>query len=768
MLVPAENVIPGRKEDAGRSCSSLCESVGKTCIAADLLFLNDCRALRQFFSCSRCEASAGVEQPALVTPKRGSKNSGACLFNSDVLRHPPSCEVAHADTQRLCACRLPLTAAAAVLRASTESPRRSQAPPRLAATAEAAGWKPGLRAEAYQGMQAAFTKVPQAAEAVDLSFTLLLVATGDSASTLKQTLQSVQAARGFSSSSLLVSLGCCGLEVEASRRMLEVEFQDVPLAVEDAPPGGLRGRTRFLAQSERDTGHLRAALQRALRAPKNRSLLVVHEGALLSPDALGFFGQLEPLLEEDPTIWCIGARNDAGLAPYVADVTALLRTDWHPARLAWLMRGELLQDLLTRWPEREWESFLRLDEERLGRQCVIPEVSRCHSVGPPPSIDDPALRRTERAAFDDFQRTIFWNQDLPFVHLGDLNRMKEASYDQLLLFDWPGEEGLAKSTRVLPRELPEISTGNYHLVLEDRHGSWSRVAAFFRLPSSKEMRIPTSYQGTLRLRWRGAVLHLLLWSSPLLAAAGIAPQEARRGQDFPLQPAILRAPVVSVLVGSAGSSCDATCEASASRCHDSDLLFLNGCGAIRQILGRESCGECLAAEGQEHPSAVLLDSRMSAEAPHFRPDFKGKSLLEQGPAPGSCLWSANLAEPPACSASHQQLARLCPCRPSPEVTPSPVTSPSTRVIFRDLAPISLVAEKLPPQRCGAAFGNRLGADCAAANMWCCSAGMWCGNSNEHCRSPDHECRGGASPHVFCGAGWTLRLPAFNLAPLAER
>ena len=81
-----------------------------------------------------------------------------------------------------------------------------------------------------------------------------------------------------------------------------------------------------------------------------------------------------------------------------------------------------------------------------------------------------------------------------------------------------------------------------------------------------------------------------------------------------------------------------------------------------------------------------------------------------------------------------------------------MTSPSTRVIFRlvteekhkfsrtwrgrDLAPISpglilqsasvgqireargafvrgLVAEKLPPQRCGAAFGNRLGADCAA-------------------------------------------------------
>ena len=36
--------------------------------------------------------------------------------------------------------------------------------------------------------------------------------------------------------------------------------------------------------------------------------------------------------------------NLTGLAPYVADLTALFRSDWHPASHAWLMRTEVLQD----------------------------------------------------------------------------------------------------------------------------------------------------------------------------------------------------------------------------------------------------------------------------------------------------------------------------------------------------------------------------------------------------------------------------------------
>ena len=85
------------------------------------------------------------------------------------------------------------------------------------------------------------------------------------------------------------------------------------------------------------------------------------------------------------------------------------------------------------------------------------------------------------------------------------------------------------------------------------------------------MRLPASYKGYLRLRWRAGVLHLLLWNSPLIALAQLT-QKPKRGQDFPA-PGPRRGPVVSIKVAAAGQSCHETC--GPERCHDSDLIFLN-------------------------------------------------------------------------------------------------------------------------------------------------------------------------------------------------
>ncbi|CAE7236200.1 Pomgnt1 [Symbiodinium natans] len=115
LLAIRQNVVAGNAQDVGRSCSLLCESTGKVCHAADLIFLNDCTSLRTFFSCGRCEISTGAVLPALRAPRErreGRKGSGsACMSNSDVLQHPPSCDVADADKQRLCVCRDPLSVA---------------------------------------------------------------------------------------------------------------------------------------------------------------------------------------------------------------------------------------------------------------------------------------------------------------------------------------------------------------------------------------------------------------------------------------------------------------------------------------------------------------------------------------------------------------------------------------------------------------------------------------------------------------------------------
>jgi len=201
---------------------------------------------------------------------------------------------------------------------------------------------------------------------------MLLVAAGHSVAALNATSRTLRAARGFDPSQLQIFLACCGAQVEPSRQLLQEAFPEAALAVQAQTKPVLRGRSKTLHDSARETQHLREVFTAALSTQNSSSLLVVHEGAQLSSDALGFFSQLGPLMDQDPSIWCIGAWNDAGLAPYVADLSVLLRTDWHPAKLAWMMRTQvLLQEILPSWPDAEWERFLRRNE------AALPLLARC-------------------------------------------------------------------------------------------------------------------------------------------------------------------------------------------------------------------------------------------------------------------------------------------------------------------------------------------------------------------------------------------------------
>ncbi|CAE8639344.1 unnamed protein product, partial [Polarella glacialis] len=169
LVAPGVSILFARAADVGRSCAALCSDVQRSCYAADLSFLNNCRVVRKYLPCTRagsCEASNGQDQPAFVVPRQGGKG-GICLYSQDVLRYPPSCDAAHADTRRLCACRRPLLAPAlsAAPAAAPAAPPLSHRASSLSAkvlggllgmgaaeAAEGAGWKPGLRAQPYLPM----------------------------------------------------------------------------------------------------------------------------------------------------------------------------------------------------------------------------------------------------------------------------------------------------------------------------------------------------------------------------------------------------------------------------------------------------------------------------------------------------------------------------------------------------------------------------------------------------------------------------------------
>eukprot|EP00439_Symbiodinium_sp_Y106_P054255 s642_g7.t1 len=337
---------------------------------------------------------------------------------------------------------------------------------------------------------------------------------------------------------------------------------------------------------------------------------------------------------------------------------------------------------------------------RLDRQCIVPEVSRCYPYGPPQSMDDPSLRRSDRTAFDDFMRPVLWNKEGEEAELGELDRMKDRAYEKLFLEAWPNDEGLAHSRPVASfRDLLDLETGTHHIILDEQSSGWAKAAHFLRLPErmEKDQTIPGSYQNVLRLRWGGAVLYVVFKGSKLLSAAGIR-SNVSGFQDIPRQRPVLLAGVASVVVSRLGASCAATCSEleTGARCHDPDLIFLNACSALRHFMGHEACGECIAGDGQEYPSVVLFDTQLSGSAPHFNAKVRNKLFFEEhSPPVGTCLWNANLAYPPRCDAAHRRLARLCMCRAAATNLPvqaADLSKPSARPIVRNLVPVGYLCE----------------------------------------------------------------------------
>ena len=140
---------------------------------------------------------------------------------------------------------------------------------------------------------------------------------------------------------------------------------------------GTGGTSKSAVEANHYRGALRFALTKHFKT--NRAIVLLDDRAEFSPDLFWYFAQLEPTLMSEDSLWCVSAWNDNGLAPYVADLSALFRTDWHPS-FAWMMRSATAWWLHDRWPKDHVSQFLTADAVRQGRQCVIPEISRARRL----------------------------------------------------------------------------------------------------------------------------------------------------------------------------------------------------------------------------------------------------------------------------------------------------------------------------------------------------------------------------------------------------
>uniref|UniRef100_A0A3P9JQ89 Alpha-1,3-mannosyl-glycoprotein 2-beta-N-acetylglucosaminyltransferase n=1 Tax=Oryzias latipes TaxID=8090 RepID=A0A3P9JQ89_ORYLA len=170
--------------------------------------------------------------------------------------------------------------------------------------------------------------------------------------------------------------------------------------------------------------HYHWALNQVFKTLSHTSVIVVEDDLEVAPDFFEYFRALLPLLQSDPTLWCVSAWNDNGRGGFVdpAKTDLLYRTDFFPG-LGWMLLKELWEELEPKWPAAFWDDWMRQPEQRRDRACVRPEISRTLTFG----RQGVSLGQF----FDKYLRDIKLNTEfVPFTKM-DLNYLKEEKYKEI-------------------------------------------------------------------------------------------------------------------------------------------------------------------------------------------------------------------------------------------------------------------------------------------------------------------------------------------------
>lgn len=128
--------------------------------------------------------------------------------------------------------------------------------------------------------------------------------------------------------------------------------------------------------------HYKFALGHVFDAMKFSYVIIIEDDLDVAPDFFSYFSALRTLLDKDPTIWCVSAWNDNGKAELI-DKTKnelLYRSDFFPG-LGWMLKRQLWEELKPKWPSSFWDDWMREPQQRKGRVCIRPEISRTYTFG---------------------------------------------------------------------------------------------------------------------------------------------------------------------------------------------------------------------------------------------------------------------------------------------------------------------------------------------------------------------------------------------------
>eukprot|EP00736_Rhodelphis_marinus_P000978 Rmarinus@m.28956 len=216
------------------------------------------------------------------------------------------------------------------------------------------------------------------------------------------------------------------------------------------------------------------------------NVLILEEDLEIAPDFFAYFEATYRILQLDPTLWTVSAWNDNGRKPHVRDPQQLYRSDFFPG-LGWIMTKKLWAELGPKWPAGYWDDWMREPEQRQGRVCLRPEISRTHTFG-----------EIGSSSGEFYKTHLVYNEleaepvDWPSV---DLNYLIPEVYDSQL---WSRIEAAELYSSVA--DLPPYLTGDGKLAYANER-EFSMFARGLQLMEDFKAGVPrTAYQGVVSIR----------------------------------------------------------------------------------------------------------------------------------------------------------------------------------------------------------------------------------------------------------------------------
>lgn len=110
-------------------------------------------------------------------------------------------------------------------------------------------------------------------------------------------------------------------------------------------------------------------------------VIILEDDMKVSHDFFELFESLAPILDVDPSVWCISSWNDNGFRTFELPKDRFFRSSYFPG-LGWMLRRSLWVDELSDvFPSDNWDHWMRATTTSRNRECISPWLSRNYNMG---------------------------------------------------------------------------------------------------------------------------------------------------------------------------------------------------------------------------------------------------------------------------------------------------------------------------------------------------------------------------------------------------